>query len=125
MKKHILQKYSERIEKKAIPEVYYDFASQVSYYDSQFKEKVISRLTEKLEFNQKINASNMVVLDTTILTESRESSDPDNCHLFGDSTIETRQVETSDSDSLWSLITTMTTYTSEDTDRDEAVPSFQ
>ncbi len=56
-------------------------------------------------------------MTSTVLTENVEQSDSDNLHLYG-STMETRGTETSDAVGLWKALSTATTYTIENTDKD-------
>lgn len=104
MNQHILSSIGEKIAKQNMASSYYDFKSQQSYRDEKFLKK--------------INLASAKHRHDTSLSETLETSDKDYDIALCDTTTETRTVETSDHDYLFCGLTTQTTFTLEDSDKD-------
>lgn len=104
MNQHILAVFGEKIEKYNDSPSYYDFETQRSYRDKTFLRGISADIRQRGQ--------------STILTETTESSDGDHVVMTAGVTMETRTVETSDNDHIYLKSTTVTTFTTEDSDKD-------
>lgn len=125
MGEHILCRFSSIVPKQEHLHAVYDFSSQISYYDMGRMKKVIDLLDgvvhnsrgSSVEITDKTNHLSRV--SSSIFTENIENSDVDNYHLLDlGGTMETRGTETSDVDHFWKMLSTTTTFATENTDKD-------
>lgn len=123
MRRHILSSFGETATKQISQCTFYDFFSQISYYDASYSKRVIDCLFE-IRNNSTIETAYIENSDTgnmssfkssTVATECIEQSDADNMWY---STTETRSTETSDVDNLWKSVATITTFSTENSDKD-------
>lgn len=124
MNDHILGLLGQSIEKGSYPKTFYDFATQMSYFDQQYTDKVISHFssvstieTRTIETSDADSFS--MRSPNTVVTETIEQSDAEQLRLSCLGTVETSQIETSDSDGFYMRATgTKETFTVETSDSD-------
>ena len=128
MRGHILSLLSETHKKLETAKTYYSFISQLSYYDKQCSDKVITHFVSAstVETNA-IESSDPDQFSAngprTIITETIENSDADEFQMQHIGTVETRSIETSDSDGYY-CVSSKGTFTIETSDPDSFVPAF-
>lgn len=103
MRKHILSSVAQTVEAIKPLFTYYDFKSQVSYIDKDFKKKIVS----------------LYVKEKRIETRTLEDSNPDEFRLNGNGSKKTFTLENSDPDEFTILTKTTVTKTLESSDLDE------